>query len=161
MRPVQWLLPLYIFIIPYMVTLIYSDIWSLLLYITDMWKHTCYQTAVRQQRRRLELRREWIPSSMRSLRWASIRRSCIVTQATHIVLAMKYFILQYPVKRHHLSKHTLLVGVWHNDFWRHNQFLGEVTVSLDKVDWSNPSDKWYRLGESVSVCSSWVVYYRG
>ena len=44
-----------------------------------------------------------------------------------------------------------MVGVWHNDFWRHNQFLGEVTIPLDKVDWSNPSDKWYGLQESVSV----------
>jgi len=39
--------------------------------------------------------------------------------------------------------------VWHNDFWRHNLFLGEVTLPLDKVDWSNPSDKWYGLEEQV------------
>ena len=31
-------------------------------------------------------------------------------------------------------------------------FLGEVTLPLDKIDLSNPSDKWYTLGESVSGC---------
>ncbi|XP_065908463.1 uncharacterized protein [Dysidea avara] len=55
--------------------------------------------------------------------------------------------IKYPIKRQELSKHTLKVGVWHNDFWRHNLFLGEVTLPLDKVDWSNPSDKWYELEE--------------
>ncbi|XP_065907812.1 synaptotagmin-like protein 5 [Dysidea avara] len=55
--------------------------------------------------------------------------------------------IKYPIKRQELSKHTLKVGVWHNDFWRHNLFLGEVTLPLDKVDWSNPSDKWYGLEE--------------
>ena len=61
------------------------------------------------------------------------------------------------MRRQHLSQHKLLVGVWHNDFWRHNQFLGEVILPLDKVDLSNPSDKWYSLEESVSVIVATVM----
>jgi len=32
-------------------------------------------------------------------------------------------------------------------------FLGEVTLPLDKINWSNPSDKWYALKESTRVGS--------
>ena len=78
-----------------------------------------------------------------------------IIKVEHVVMfTSRYYLMshyQYPIKRQELSKHTLKVGVWHNDFWRHNMFLGEVMLPLDKVDWSNPSDKWYGLKELVSA----------
>lgn len=49
-----------------------------------------------------------------------------------------------------LESRTLWLTVWHSDMFGRNDFLGEVTVSLQGRVFDNPQPQWYTLQERVS-----------
>uniref|UniRef100_A0A2C9JC92 C2 domain-containing protein n=1 Tax=Biomphalaria glabrata TaxID=6526 RepID=A0A2C9JC92_BIOGL len=59
-------------------------------------------------------------------------------------------ILKYSITKAELESRTLWVTVWHNDRFGRNDFLGEVTISLDYYRFDESEPQWYPLQERVS-----------
>lgn len=48
-----------------------------------------------------------------------------------------------------LESRTLWLTVWHSDMFGRNDFLGEVTISLQGKVFDNPQPQWHQLQERV------------
>ena len=44
-----------------------------------------------------------------------------------------------------VSCRTLQATLWDSDKFQENTFLGCVTINLDNIDLSKPSEQWYKL----------------
>lgn len=65
-------------------------------------------------------------------------------------------IFQYRIRYDELLQRTLWLAVWNNDRFGHNDFLGEVVLSIDEYQSSgfnleDPDPMWRNLCERVRV----------
>ncbi|ESP01471.1 hypothetical protein LOTGIDRAFT_230729 [Lottia gigantea] len=56
-------------------------------------------------------------------------------------------VLRYTISKSEVENRILWIAVWNNDRFGHNDFLGEVTLSLDTYKFGDSSPKWYPLQE--------------
>ncbi|KAI8792377.1 synaptotagmin protein 5 isoform X6, partial [Biomphalaria glabrata] len=70
-------------------------------------------------------------------------------------------ILKYSITKAELESRTLWVTVWHNDRFGRNDFLGEVTISLDYYRFDESEPQWYPLQERAVGQEFPMTAYKG
>ncbi len=78
---------------------------------------------------------------------------CIIVVSILICSMFSYSCidLQCKLDSSEIEKRTLWMSVWNFDRFGHNQFLGEVRLSLSTLNLTDPTEHWYTLLDRVRL----------
>ncbi|XP_078001534.1 synaptotagmin-like protein 5 isoform X2 [Glandiceps talaboti] len=66
--------------------------------------------------------------------------------------------LKYTISESELQTRTLWISVWHNDAFGHNDFLGEIQLPLDDVNFEEFTPDWRSLVPRVAGTENTLLY---